>query len=48
LKAGLAGLPAAWRARKAVQAARRVSSAAIARALTWSPAKALARDLDVR
>lgn len=46
--AGLRGLPAVWRARRAVQAQRRVGSAAIARALTWSPAKALARDADVR
>ncbi|MBC6983612.1 glycosyltransferase family 2 protein [Caulobacter sp. 17J80-11] len=48
LKAGLAGLPAAWRARKAVQAARLVGSLEIARALTWSPLKAAARAVDVR
>lgn len=35
--AGVRGLPEAWRRRKIAQAQRRVSSAEIARAMTWSP-----------
>ena len=35
--AGLRGLPEAWRRRKLAQAQRKVSSAEIARAMTWSP-----------
>ncbi|MCC7268582.1 MAG: glycosyltransferase family 2 protein [Caulobacteraceae bacterium] len=35
--AGVRGLPEAWRRRKIAQAQRKVSSAEIARAMTWSP-----------
>ncbi len=48
LKDGVRGLPAVWRSRQEVQAARRASSADVARAVTWSPVKLLRRAHDVR
>jgi N-acetylglucosaminyl-diphospho-decaprenol L-rhamnosyltransferase len=39
--AGLKGLPRVWRERRKIQSGRVVGSAAIARALVWSPRGAL-------
>jgi GT2 family glycosyltransferase len=46
--AGLAGLGTVWRQRRALQARRRASFRTIAKLMVWSPAKAAARDVDVR
>lgn len=45
---GVAGLGEVWPARRAVQRARRASSAQIARAMTWSPLKLARRAPDIR
>lgn len=47
-KAGLAGLPQAWRQRKSIQARRRASSWDIIRAFTWSQRKLRRLETDVR
>lgn len=48
LRDGVRGLPAVWRARSAVQRARRASAASVLRAMTWSIAALRRRAPDVR
>ena len=48
VESALKGLPAIWRKRRAVQAARTVSSLAVARMMVWNPLKVLKRKGRIR